>query len=116
VLRRLPSPTIAALVGAQYYWVQHVHPVGLLGYMALLQGYPPAPQDIARVQAATGYEPEAFRTVRLHADLDTEHGDDLDDLLDALPLTEQQRTLIGVSAITSVQLFAQAQEELLATS
>jgi hypothetical protein len=31
-------------------------------------------------------------------------------------LTEQQRTLIGLSAITSVQLFTQAQEELLGTS
>lgn len=116
VLRRLPSPTIAALVGAQYYWVQHVHPVGLLGYMALLEGYPPTPHDIARVQAATGYGPGAFRTLRLHADLDAHHGDDLDHLLDALPLTDRQRTLIGLSAITSVQLFVQAQEELLATS
>jgi hypothetical protein len=35
VLRRIPSPAIAALVGSQYYWVQHVHPVGLLGYMAM---------------------------------------------------------------------------------
>jgi hypothetical protein len=37
-------------------------------------------------------------------------------LLDCLPLTEQQRTLIGLSAITSVQLYTQAQEELLETS
>jgi hypothetical protein len=115
VLGRVPSPTIAALVGAQYYWIQHVHPVGLLGYLALLEGYPPSLQDIARVQATTGYGPEAFRTLRLHADLDPHHAGDLDDLLDALPLTEQQRTLIGLSAMTSVQLFTQAQEEVLAT-
>jgi hypothetical protein len=112
-LHRLPSPTIAALVGAQYYWVQHVHPVGLLGYMALLEGYPPLRQDVDRMQANTGYQPEAFRTLVLHTDLDDSHGDDLDDLLDSLPLTEQQRTLIGVSALTSVQLLAQAQQELL---
>jgi hypothetical protein len=113
VLSRLPSPTIAMLVGSQYYWVKHVHPVGLLGYIAMFEGYPPAREDIDRVQAATGYGPEAFRTLLLHADLDTQHGDDLDALLDSLPLTEQQRTLIGLSAMTSVQLMAQARQELL---
>ncbi|HEX6757618.1 MAG TPA: iron-containing redox enzyme family protein, partial [Propionibacteriaceae bacterium] len=113
VLRRVPSPTIAALVGSQYYWMQHVHPVGLLGYIALLEGYPPKRQDIGQMQAATGYGPEAFRTLLLHADLDPHHGDDLDHLLDSLPLTEQQLTLIGLSAIASVQLITQAQQELL---
>jgi hypothetical protein len=113
VLRRIPSPAIAALVGSQYYWVQHVHPVGLVGYMAMFEGYPPARQDIDQIQAATGYGPEAFRTHLLHADLDPHHGDDVDHLLDSLPLTEQQRTLIGLNAIASVQLITQAQQELL---
>jgi hypothetical protein len=27
VLARLPSPAVASLVGAQYYWALHVHPV-----------------------------------------------------------------------------------------
>jgi pyrroloquinoline quinone (PQQ) biosynthesis protein C len=113
VLSHVPSPTIAALVGTQYYWVQHVHPVGLLGYIAMFEGYPPERQDIDQMQAATGYGPEAFRSLLLHADLDTQHGDDLDDLLDSLALTEQQRTLLGLSAISSVQLMAQAWQELL---
>ena len=34
--------TAAALVGAQYYWIRHVHPVALLGYVMLLEGYPPS--------------------------------------------------------------------------
>jgi hypothetical protein len=113
VLSRVPSPTIAALVGSQYYWIQHVHPVGLLGYIAMFEGYPPTRQDIDEVQAATGYGAEAFRTLMLHADLDIRHGDDLDDLLNSLPLTEQQRTLMGLSAISSVQLMTQARQELL---
>lgn len=112
-LDRIPSPTVAALVGAQYYWVRHVHPVGLLGYIALLECYPPLLQDVDRMRAGTGYGPEAFRTLVLHTELDDVHGDDLDDLLDSLPLTERQRTLIGVSALTSVQLLARAQQELL---
>jgi hypothetical protein len=113
VLSRVPSPTIAALVGSQYYWVQHVHPVGLLGYIALLEGYPPARQDIDKMQASTGYGPAAFRTLLLHTDLDAHHGEDLDALLNSLKLTEQQRTLMGLSAIRSVQLLTQAQQELL---
>jgi hypothetical protein len=116
VLSRIPSPAIAALVGSQYYWAQHVHPVGLLGYIAMFEGYPPTRPDIERVQAATGYGPEAFRTLLLHADLDTQHGDDLDDLLDSLPLTEQQRTLMGVSAMCSVHLLSRARQELLERS
>jgi hypothetical protein len=113
VLSRVPSPTIAALVGSQYYWIEHVHPVGLLGYVTLLEGYPPSRRDIDQVQATTGYGPEAFRTLVLHADLDPGHGNDLDDLLDSLPLTEQQRTVLGLSALTSVRQFTRAQQELL---
>jgi hypothetical protein len=32
-----PSANVAALVGAQYYWILHHHPVALLGYMATLE-------------------------------------------------------------------------------
>jgi len=113
VLSRVPLPTVAALVGSQYYWIQHVHPVGLLGYIAMFEGYPPVRQDIERVQERSGYGAEAFRTLLLHAELDTNHGEDLNDLLDSLPLTDQQRTLIGLSAISSVQLITQARQELI---
>ena len=40
-IARPPAPAVAALVGAQYYWVLHHHPVALLGYIGLLEGYPP---------------------------------------------------------------------------
>jgi pyrroloquinoline quinone (PQQ) biosynthesis protein C len=113
VLGRVPSPTIAALVGAQYYWMLHTHPVALLGYIALLEGYPPRPEDLDLMQVTSGYPAEAFRTLRLHADLDPHHGEELDELLDALPVDESQRTLMGLSAITSVQLCAQALQEVL---
>lgn len=39
---RIPSPNIAALVGSQYYWMRHYHPVALLGYIAVLEGRPPS--------------------------------------------------------------------------
>jgi len=102
VLARLPSANVAALVGAQYYYVLHHHPVALLGYISLLEGYPPSPELVEELAAATGYDEGAFRTLSLHAELDPGHRNELDATLDALPLTRQQSALIGVSAIFSV--------------
>ena len=51
---RPPSPTVAALVGAQYYWIEHVHPVGLLGYVLLLEGWPPTPETVEELRRRTG--------------------------------------------------------------
>src|SRR5207237_3301598 len=90
VLARPPSPTVAALVGAQYYWILHYHPVGLLGYIGVFEGYPPSPAMIDGLVASTGYGRDAFRTMIAHAELDPGHRDELDRLLDELPLTPEQ--------------------------
>ena len=39
----MPPPSVAGLVGSQYYWILHHHPVAFLGYVALMEGYPPTP-------------------------------------------------------------------------
>ncbi len=52
ILSRIPAPTVAALVGAQYYWMFHYHPVALLGYIAVLEGYPPTPELVDDLVAA----------------------------------------------------------------
>jgi hypothetical protein len=114
VLRRPPSPTVAALVGAQYYWIAHVHPVGLLGYVLLLEGWPPTPAIVDELRRRTGFGPAAFRTLLAHADLDPHHGQELDEVLDGLPLSPAQRELLGVSALTSAARLAEALDELLA--
>ena len=111
VLARPPSPTVAALVGAQYYWIFHYHPVGLLGYIAVFEGYPPSPAMIDGLIASTGYDRDAFRTMIAHAELDPGHRDELDRLLDELPLTPEQSTVIGLSAMFSVDAFARAIDE-----
>jgi len=92
VLARPPSPTVAALVGAQYYWIFHYHPVDQL-------------------IASTGYSRDAFRTMIGHAELDPGHRDELDRLLDRLAPTREQSTVIGLSAIYSVDAFASAIDE-----
>jgi hypothetical protein len=112
ILARPPSPTVAALVGAQYYWIFHYHPVTLLGYVSLLEGYPPSTELIQRLIDATGYPGEAFRTMIAHAELDPGHRDELNELLDSLPLTPEQSVALGVDAIQTVDLFTRAIDEL----
>jgi len=96
---RLPSPVVADLVGAQYYWIAHHHPAALLGYIRVLEGHAPAPWLADRLAARTGLPDAAFRTVREHAELDGGHLAELDELLDTLPLTPAQQTALAVSAL-----------------
>lgn len=112
ILARPPSPTVAALVGSQYYWILHYHPVALLGYISLLEGYPPSTELVERLVEATGYPREAFRTMVAHAELDPGHRDELNELLDSLSLTHEQSIAIGLSAISSVEMFTRAIDEL----
>jgi hypothetical protein len=112
VLYRLPSPTAAALVGAQYYWIHHAHPVSLLGYLAVMEGEPPSPVFLEEVVARTSLPSEAFRTFIHHGRLDPQHQAELDDALDRMPLNAQHRTLIGISALQTVHGIRRAFEEL----
>ncbi len=112
ILARPPSPTVAALVGAQYYWIFHYQPVALLGYIAALEGYPPSIGLIDDLVAMTGYSRDAFRTLIAHAELDPGHRDDFDEMLDGLPLTREQSTVIGLSALYSVHMLTRVFDEI----
>jgi hypothetical protein len=113
VLGRMPPPAVATLVGAQYYWIHHHHPVAFLGYVALMEGYPPTPELLEMLAARTGYPVEAFRTFDQHAELDPGHRDHLDRTLDALALTERDESAIVSSAATTAALAAKALLEIL---
>jgi hypothetical protein len=112
ILARPPSAAVAALVGAPYYWVLHYHPVAVLGYIALLEGYPPTLAEVDQLMAGTGYGREAFRTLIRHAELDPLHRDDLDEALDRLPLEPEHSTVIALTALHSVDAFTRLIEEL----
>jgi hypothetical protein len=114
VLARPPSPGVAGLVGAQYYWVLHYHPVALLGYIAVLEGYPPSLELIDGMERRTGYDRRAFRTLIAHSELDPGHSDELFELVDRLPLKREQAGVIGLSAITTVERLTSVFEELAA--
>ncbi|MFD5651861.1 MULTISPECIES: hypothetical protein [unclassified Streptomyces] len=92
----------ARLVGAQYYWIEHTHPVSLLGYMAVLEGRAPAAGLTERLAALTGLTASAFRTVHAHAALDPGHAGELDALLDGLALSGAESAAIGASALHTV--------------
>jgi len=101
-LQTPPAPRVAELVGAQYYWLRHHHPVSLLGHMAVMEGRPPQPGFAARLRDATGYPEDAFRTVARHEQLDAGHQDELYELIDSLPLGTEHETMMGISALHTV--------------
>ena len=115
VMKAIPPPSVAALVGSQYYWVLHVHPVAILGYLAFVEGYPPTTELIDLLIQRTGYPPDAFRTYALHGELDEGHRDDIDRVIDSLPLTEAQETLLGLAAMSGVVMLARTLEDVLVT-
>lgn len=112
VWSRMPSPIVASLVGSQYYWIYHHHPVALLGYIAVLEGNPPVESQVAEVIERTRLPERAFRTFVKHARLDPHHRDDLNSALDAMPLTGEQETIIAMSALETQHLLALSLREL----
>jgi hypothetical protein len=102
-LRRIPSPLVAALVGAQYYWLRHYHPISLIGHIAAIEGYPPPVGFAARLHDLTGYPKEAFRAIAIHERLDIRHRQELWDAIDGLPLRREHETMMGISALHTMQ-------------
>lgn len=100
-LERLPYPSVAALVGTQYYWIEHAHPAAFLGYLAVLE-QPAETGFLKEVHERTGIPLSSMSCHIKHAELDPGHVAEFDTLLDKLPLTRQQEELITVSAITTI--------------
>jgi hypothetical protein len=101
-----PAPKIAALVGAQYYWILHRHPVAVLGFLQLERFHPRRP-TVERLIEATGLPREGFGQLLLHAELDVEHTRELDEVIDSLPLEPYHERLIGLSALQTIALLSE---------
>lgn len=102
-LEQVPSATVAALVGAQYYWIRHYHPVALLGHLAAVEGYPPGLQFAERMVRATGLPREAFRSIARHARIDIQHRRDIRSSIDAQDLSEDQERVLGITGLSTVE-------------
>lgn len=103
VLRQSPSASVARLVGAQYCWIRHAHPAALFGYLAVIEGNPPLAEHLNEIQLLTGYPPESFRCLHLHAADDIEHLRELRETVTELPLSAGDAALISTSAFATLQ-------------
>ena len=70
----------AATAGAQYYYLHHVGPQALLGYMAALEFRPMPLEGVEALEKL--YGAPALRTVRHHAVADIEHAKALAAMID----------------------------------
>ena len=107
---------VAAMIGAQYYWLHYSHPVALLGCFAVLEGSPPDVGVLEQVARRTRLPAAALRTLHKHAVLDPHHRDDLDALLDDLPLTPDHAAILGLSALTVMDQLGGILERLLSAA
>jgi hypothetical protein len=110
VRRRIPSSTVARMVGSQYYWMQHYHPVAYLSYIAVLES-PPSIEFLEEKVRSSGMPRDAFRTWFFHGQLDHGHVQEFDKLVDSLPLTDWHHAIMGLNAIDTADMQAQAFEE-----
>jgi hypothetical protein len=111
-LSNKPPEPVAELVGSQYYWIYHWHPVCLLGYIALLEGNPPSRELIDRLKKVTGAPDAALRTLIEHSDLDTSHSDELFAFIDSLPLSKKHEQWIRSNAFYTALKLAEMQDKL----
>jgi hypothetical protein len=111
VWARIPSPAVAALVGSQYYWLRHSHPVALMGYIAILE-IPAEPSFLESIARKTGLPRDAFRTWLEHSRLDAGHIAEFNAALDRLPLRPEHSALLGVSVFTTMEGVARCYDEI----
>jgi hypothetical protein len=93
----LPSPAVTALIGAQYQLIAAVHPVTLLGCIAVLESAPPGPGLLDHVRALAGSG--AIMTLAGHAVSDACHATQIFAVLDGLELDARLRAWLGFSAL-----------------
>lgn len=89
-----PSKAVMAMVGTQYYMIKHVHPVSLLGYMAVQEADPTPINVVELLENLHGKA--LFRFLRMHAIKDLEHRKELIEVIDSVP--EELRPIIYDSA------------------
>lgn len=70
----------AAMAGTQYYLIKHIKAECLLGYMAVIEGFPIDIKFVECLEQAHGKE--AFRTLRLHGEEDIEHAKELFEIIE----------------------------------
>ncbi|HEY6375873.1 MAG TPA: iron-containing redox enzyme family protein [Edaphobacter sp.] len=112
VFSTIPLPSVVSLVGAQYFWMLHIHPVTVFGYLIVLEGYPPLVEQLEEIRIRTGLPETAFRCLKSHAEDDPDHIAALNRTLDSMPLTQEQTKFLALSAFHTIDAVASILEEL----
>ena len=100
-------PKVAELIGNQFFWIWHHHPVAILGVI-WLEAYHPELESVEELMERTGLPAEGFRQLLLHAELDVEHAEELEQVLDSLPLEPEHEQAIALSALQAMALLTSA--------
>uniref|UniRef100_UPI000CD49FB9 iron-containing redox enzyme family protein n=2 Tax=unclassified Streptomyces TaxID=2593676 RepID=UPI000CD49FB9 len=109
---RPPAPSVARMVGAQYYWVRHHHPVSLLGYIAVLELHAPSVELPALLAERTGLPPAAFDTLRLHAEEDGGHSAEVLAAIDAAACSASARRAVRLSVLHTAAALGEVLDEI----
>ncbi|HTB17004.1 MAG TPA: iron-containing redox enzyme family protein [Bryobacteraceae bacterium] len=113
ILRRLPKERPTELVGVQYYWIHHYSPIALAGFIATMEGNPPPAEFFEEIAARNKLSLKCFSSFLYHAKIDPQHQRDLDEVLDALPLTPAQLELIGISSLRTIRMMTGIMEDII---
>jgi hypothetical protein len=99
---RITSTFVAALLGAQAFWIMQEHPVAVFGYLAVVEGDPPSHDHLNLIRIQTGYSEKAFRCLREHADADLVHKAELHSVIDGMSLGPKHHQLLALSAFETI--------------
>ena len=115
VTSQIPPTVVASLIGSQYYYIKHAHPVSVIAYLAVVEGNPPKKAALDDITLKKGIPKKALRTLYKHAELDIVHSKELWALIDDLPLVPWHTILLGINAILVTDQIASRMEEVLAS-
>lgn len=100
-------PKVAELIGNQYFWIWHNHPVAILGLL-WLEAYHPQKEAVELLMERTGLPADGFRQLLLHAELDVDHAEELREVIDSLPLEPGHEQAIAFSALQAMAFLTEA--------
>jgi hypothetical protein len=112
VIAAPPCGSVVNLIGSQYFWMNHAHPVSVMGYLILMEGYAPIPSQLDDIRVKSGAPASAFRCLKRHAEDDPSHLAELNNTLDSMSLTRDQAHAVAMCAFAAIENTAAMFEEL----
>jgi pyrroloquinoline quinone (PQQ) biosynthesis protein C len=102
-IRSIPLNAVCNMVGTQLYLMAEFGGVALLGYIFVLEAYPPKSNFLTELSETHSIPIDAFSTFFEHSDIDVRHAGELMEILNSSQLTNKDRQLIEYSAQSAVE-------------